>query len=59
VAGELLTSTFLGERSHFHVKIAGRSELVAISGTHPPAGALHLSFPPEHLIGLPLDENRV
>jgi spermidine/putrescine ABC transporter ATP-binding subunit len=53
IAGELLTSTFLGERSHFHVKIAGRSEPVAISGTVPPAGALHLYFPPEHLVGLP------
>ncbi len=54
VAGELLSSTFLGERSHFHVKIAGRSEPVAISGTIPPAGSLHLFFPPENLIGLPI-----
>jgi spermidine/putrescine transport system ATP-binding protein/putrescine transport system ATP-binding protein len=53
LAGELLTSTFLGERSHFHVKIAGRSEAVAVSGSVPPAGPLHLSFPPENLIGLP------
>ena len=55
VAGELLTSTFLGERSHFHVKIAGRGEPVAISGDAPPSGALHLAFPPENLIGLPSD----
>ena len=53
VAGELLTSTFLGERSHFHVKIAGRSEPVAVSGDAPPSGAVHLAFPPENLIGLP------
>jgi hypothetical protein len=53
VAGEIVTSTFLGERSHFHVRIAGRSEAVAVSGTAPPDGAVHLVFPPENLIGLP------
>ena len=55
VAGELLTATFLGERSHFHVKIAGRSEPVAVSGDAPPSGAVHLVFPPDNLIGLPSD----
>ena len=55
VAGEIAASTFLGERSHFHVKIAGRSEPVAVSG-HPPAGTeVHLQFPPDHLMGLPAD----
>jgi len=53
VAGEILTSTFLGERSHFHVRIAGRGEPVAVSGSASPAGAVHLVFPPENLIGLP------
>jgi ABC-type Fe3+/spermidine/putrescine transport system ATPase subunit len=55
VAGEIAASTFLGERSHFHVKIAGRGEPVAVSG-HPPAGTeVHLQFPPDHLMGLPAD----
>lgn len=53
VAGEIATSTFLGERSHFHVKIAGRTEPVAISGHAPPDKAVVLAFPPEKLIGLP------
>jgi spermidine/putrescine transport system ATP-binding protein/putrescine transport system ATP-binding protein len=55
VAGEIVTATFLGERSHFHVRIAGRSETVAVSGNAPPGNAVHLSFPPQHLIGLPSD----
>jgi spermidine/putrescine ABC transporter ATP-binding subunit len=55
VAGEIASSTFLGARSHFHVKIAGRSEPISISGSAPPAGAVHLAFPPEHLAGLPTD----
>lgn len=55
VAGEVAASTFLGERSHFHVKIAGRSEPVAVSGQAPAAGAVHLVFPPEYLRGLPAD----
>lgn len=53
VAGEIATATFLGERSHFHVRLAGRSEPVAVSGQAPPPGAVHLAFPPEKLIGLP------
>jgi len=53
VAGEIAAATFLGERSHFHVKIAGRSEPVAVSGNAPPAGAVHLQFPAERLIALP------
>jgi spermidine/putrescine ABC transporter ATP-binding subunit len=53
VAGEIVTSTFLGERSHFHVKIAGRNEPGAVSGRAPPHGAVALAFPPENLIGLP------
>jgi spermidine/putrescine ABC transporter ATP-binding subunit len=53
VTGEIVTSTFLGERSHFHVRIAGRSEAVAVSGKAPPDGTVHLVFPPENLIGLP------
>ena len=53
VAGEIATSTFLGERSHFHIRIPGRSEPVAVSGHAWPAGPVHLVFPPEKLIGLP------
>jgi spermidine/putrescine ABC transporter ATP-binding subunit len=56
VAGEIVTSTFLGERSHFHVAIAGRSEAVFVSGHAPPSdSAVHLTFPPENLVGLPLN----
>jgi spermidine/putrescine ABC transporter ATP-binding subunit len=54
LAGEIADATFLGERSHFHVKIAGRGEPVAISGSSAPAGkAVYLEFPPQSLIGLP------
>ncbi|HWX90463.1 MAG TPA: TOBE domain-containing protein, partial [Rhizomicrobium sp.] len=53
VAGEIVTATFLGERSHFHVRIAGRREAVFVSGHAPPQGAVYLIFPPENLIGLP------
>jgi spermidine/putrescine ABC transporter ATP-binding subunit len=54
LAGEIADATFLGERSHFHVKIAGRGEPVAVSGSSAPAGqAVHLAFPPQSLIGLP------
>jgi spermidine/putrescine ABC transporter ATP-binding subunit len=54
LAGEIADATFLGERSHFHVKIAGRGEPIAVSGSSAPAGqAVHLAFPPQSLIGLP------
>ena len=53
VAGEIAAATFLGERSHFHVKIAGRGEPVFVSGSARPEGAVHLAFPPDRLIGLP------
>ena len=53
VAGEIAAATFLGERSHVHVRIAGRSEPVAVSGNAPPTGAVHLVLPPEKLMGLP------
>jgi spermidine/putrescine ABC transporter ATP-binding subunit len=55
VAGEIATATFLGERSHFHIRIPRRSELVAVSSSVPPSGTVHLAFPPEKLIGLPAD----
>ena len=53
VAGEVVTATFLGGRSHFHVKIDGRTEPVAVSGQPPSGNAVTLAFPPENLIGLP------
>jgi ABC-type Fe3+/spermidine/putrescine transport system ATPase subunit len=54
VAGEINAATFLGERNHFKVQIAGRSEPVAVSAAAAPAGqAVHLAFPPDKLIGLP------
>lgn len=53
VAGGIAARTFLGERSHYHVKLAHRSTPVAVSSPTPPADdAVHLAFPPEHLIGL-------
>ena len=56
LAGEIADATFLGDRSHFHVRIAERSELVAVSGgTAPDGKAVHLAFAPEKLIGLPLN----
>ncbi len=53
VVGEIAAATFLGARSHFHVKIAGRSEPVFVSGGAPPQGPVHLAFSPDRLIGLP------
>jgi spermidine/putrescine transport system ATP-binding protein/putrescine transport system ATP-binding protein len=53
VPGEITAATFLGERSHFHVRVSGRSDPVAVSGTAPPAGSVHLVFPAEHVIALP------
>jgi spermidine/putrescine transport system ATP-binding protein/putrescine transport system ATP-binding protein len=57
IAGEIAAATFLGERSHFHVRIAGRGEPVAVSGSAAPAGGVvHLAFPAEKLIGLPASD---
>jgi len=53
IAGVVEAHSFLGERSHYHVKIAHRSAPVAVSSPVPPADdAVHLVLPPEHLIGL-------
>jgi spermidine/putrescine ABC transporter ATP-binding subunit len=57
VAGEIADATFLGARSHFHVRVAGRTEPVAVSGHAAPSrGTVHLAFPPDRLIGLPTDD---
>jgi len=54
VKGEILAATYLGDRSHFHVQIVGRSTPIAVSGrTAPPGNTVHLAFPTEFLIGLP------
>jgi spermidine/putrescine transport system ATP-binding protein/putrescine transport system ATP-binding protein len=53
LAGDIAAATFLGERSHVHVRIAGRGDPVAVSGNAPPTGPVHLVFPPEKLMGLP------
>ena len=54
VAGDIAAATFLGERSHIHVSIAGRSDPISISASGAPAtGPVHLAFPPEKLMGLP------
>jgi len=54
VAGEIVASSFLGERSHYQVRIAGRSEpvFVAASGAAP-QGPVMLGWAPEALIALP------
>ena len=53
IGGEIVTATFLGQRSHFHVKIAGRTEPVAVSGQAPAVKDVMLAFPPEKLIAVP------
>ncbi|MBV9548241.1 MAG: ABC transporter ATP-binding protein [Alphaproteobacteria bacterium] len=54
VAGEITAASFLGERSHYQVRIAGRGEpvFVAASGPAPP-GAVMLGWNPADMIALP------
>jgi len=54
VAGQITAASFLGERSHYQVKIAGRSEpvFVASSGAAP-QGPVLLGWAPDALIALP------
>ncbi len=56
VAGEIIAASFLGERSHYQVRIAGRGEpvFVAASGAAP-HGKVLLGWQPEALIALPFD----
>ena len=56
VAGEIIAASFLGERSHYQVKIAGRAEpvFVASSGAAP-QGPVMLGWQPESLISLPFE----
>jgi spermidine/putrescine transport system ATP-binding protein/putrescine transport system ATP-binding protein len=56
VAGDVIAATFLGERSHLHVRVTGRSDPVAVSSSIAPAGPVRLVFPPERLMGLPVGD---
>lgn len=57
VTGEIVDATFLGERSHFRVKIAGRGEPIAVSGgTAAGNKTVHLDFPSDRFIGLAADD---
>jgi spermidine/putrescine transport system ATP-binding protein/putrescine transport system ATP-binding protein len=54
VAGEIIAASFLGERSHYQVRIAGRSEPVFVASSGPPPqGPVALGWQPESLIALP------
>jgi len=54
VAGEIAAATYLGERSHIHVKLPSRSEPVAVSAAVPPGGgSVQLVFPPQWIMALP------
>ena len=53
IEGDVIAATFLGERSHFHVRITGRSDAIAVSSAIAPTGPVRLAFPPERLMGLP------
>ena len=54
VPGDVVATSFLGERSHYQVRIAGRGEpvFVAASGSAP-QGQVMLGWNPEDLIALP------
>ena len=56
VAGEIVASSFLGERSHYQVRIGGRSEpvFVASSGAAP-QGPVMLGWNPADVIALPFE----
>ncbi|OJT96025.1 MAG: Fe3+/spermidine/putrescine ABC transporter ATP-binding protein [Alphaproteobacteria bacterium 65-7] len=54
VAGEIVAATYLGERSHLHVKLPSRRAPVAVSATAPQEGSgVQLVFPPQRLMALP------
>jgi spermidine/putrescine transport system ATP-binding protein/putrescine transport system ATP-binding protein len=54
VAGDIIAASFLGERSHYQVKLANRSDpvFVAASGA-PPQGPVMLGWNPADMIALP------
>ncbi len=54
VAGEIVASSFLGERSHYQVRIGGRGEPVLVAATGPaPQGPVMLGWNPGDLIAVP------
>jgi spermidine/putrescine transport system ATP-binding protein/putrescine transport system ATP-binding protein len=54
VAGEIIATSFLGERSHYQVRIAGRAEPVFVASPGAaPQGQVMLGWQPEALIALP------
>jgi spermidine/putrescine transport system ATP-binding protein/putrescine transport system ATP-binding protein len=56
VAGEIVAASFLGERSHYQVRIAGRSEPVLVASTGPaPQGPVMLGWNPADLTALPFE----
>jgi len=57
VAGEIAAASFLGERSHYHARIAGRSEPVFVASSGPaPKGPVMLGWNPADVIALPFVE---
>jgi hypothetical protein len=54
VAGAIVAASFLGDRSHYQVRIAGRGEPVAVASSGAaPQGPVMLGWAPEDLIALP------
>ena len=54
VAGEIAAASFLGERSHYHVRIAGRNEPVFVASSEPaPSGPVMLGWRAEDVIAVP------
>jgi len=54
VAGEIAAASFLGGRSHYHVRIAGRREPVFVAASGPaPQGPVLLGWNPADVIALP------
>jgi spermidine/putrescine ABC transporter ATP-binding subunit len=53
VAGEIAAASFLGERSHYHVRIANRAEPVFVASSGPaPQGPVMLGWKAEDVIAL-------
>jgi spermidine/putrescine ABC transporter ATP-binding subunit len=54
VPGQIVAASFLGDRSHFHVNIAGRSEPVFVASSGPaPQDPVMLGWNPADIIALP------
>jgi spermidine/putrescine transport system ATP-binding protein/putrescine transport system ATP-binding protein len=56
VAGQIVATSFLGERSHYQVKIAGRAEPVSVASSGAaPSGPVMLGWQSDALVALPFD----